>query len=1450
MATQIKLRRDSYQNWYDNNPVLGQGEPGYDLTNKKLKIGDGVTLWRALPYFDDQQTDLSAYAGHIIPSDDNTYDLGSPAKRWRDAFIADNSVYIGDLKLSNDNGKLLVQKVTDAGLQTEEPVPNTPSVVSTDRLTSKSEFGQEFNLILSSDGDLNLPYNSYINSNIIPEVGSKIPNIPHWDDVTGNTRIWFNAPQSLLDLGQDLVGWNINRIGTQDLGSITSVSIDGSELSLTISYLPSGATGDKYNFLSPNYSIKQESDVVISAGDNPLWKFTPAGTLKLPQGRTFEFLNTPLTNGTSDDLARVSFSLSTDGVIAQWMAATPDPKGTGYVVGDEFYFDEIFLGIPGASVTISVTEVGAGGTIEGIGFTAPPLYPADIYRDSPINLQVGSNNRWTFDANGNLTVPGSITSKTGVVVSSDVGVTSSGIYLDGDATESGNAILFATNDAIVRADNNGTIKDWLFGSDGNLTVPGSITRTDRLTLNSGGANSGYTAAVLADGELGKVLLRTDDGTTTRTWEFDKDGNLKLPTGGDITDSAGNSVLGGGGNTVDQNIWVQTFEQTNPITDIPMLVTSVEYDADGNIIALFYNGTEGGNIYTSVGKYTSTGARIWTMRFADNFNTNGWGLAIGDNSVYVTGFSGPDTGPNPAANLSMLVKLSLVDGTIVWSKTYDFGISSTSGVVDVGADGNPVIVGFASDPGSNHDYITTSKINATTGAVEWTKKLNGQRDEEAYGMAVGADGSTVVVGYMDQLGGGSTNAVATAVAVPSSNPNWTTQYAGGTGYGQVTGNGVEFDLIVTDGVPAITIIGDTVGNRTVGETIITLAGEYFGGTTGVDDMTINVASITATGDQDDRMVVVKYDNAGDIVWQKAVQFDAGFDCSGADADIDDFGNIYVVGQYRVDLNPGTKSAMSIVKFNSSGVKQWSRRVVGGCDTFGTSIVVGPDNKLYVSGVTQTADQSDYIWVVAKYSFDGLVEWQRLIDNTTTWSFGGPLFFNQGGGSNIAVKNGYVALAGGFGDPGTGPRAALVQVAATGDTFTVGNWDFTTATFSGNLFSDASDITVVDAQLTDSDNASNVTVATITPEFDSSAFLIGTVIRANADNNELVNGNYAFRLNDDGTISLPTLTTPNSTGNTLTTGTLALGNRNNNVVITQQPYDSVNTGSYNIEIRGQRGYGTWSTPGNGGYGSGIEIHGGQGGETSDNLATGAVGGEGGYINIRGGNGQAGKKGGYLELRAGDAQYSIGSSNDVNGGNVTLTAGSANESIEANKGYGGNVFINAGQGNKVGQHGDVIINTDNSTWAFTQDGRLGMPNGYALSSAQNTYINAGSAPTVAYTSLDGWIGGIKATIKVSVIQANNIDGDHDEDVQMCEMIISTKRRFIDNGGIWIKTAVASVYGVTHTSDAPLATFTVNYVENYVAQPGAQPRDVVQILAEPTAAMTGTNMWVMVTATELTND
>lgn len=50
MATQIQLRRDTAALWTSANPVLGQGEPGYETDTGKLKIGNGASAWASLAY--------------------------------------------------------------------------------------------------------------------------------------------------------------------------------------------------------------------------------------------------------------------------------------------------------------------------------------------------------------------------------------------------------------------------------------------------------------------------------------------------------------------------------------------------------------------------------------------------------------------------------------------------------------------------------------------------------------------------------------------------------------------------------------------------------------------------------------------------------------------------------------------------------------------------------------------------------------------------------------------------------------------------------------------------------------------------------------------------------------------------------------------------------------------------------------------------------------------------------------------------------------------------------------------------------------------------------------------------------------------------------------------------------------------------------------------------------
>ena len=151
MATQIKLRRDTAANWASEDPVLAQGEPGFDTTNNILKIGDGSTIWSLLPSIYDPSTD-------IIPSADNTYDLGTPSMRWRHGYFATGSLYVGDIKLSNNAGKLEITKVINPGEETEEPDPEDSN--AGDSVTSKLTNG-EHEFKLESDGTLSLDGSPY-----------------------------------------------------------------------------------------------------------------------------------------------------------------------------------------------------------------------------------------------------------------------------------------------------------------------------------------------------------------------------------------------------------------------------------------------------------------------------------------------------------------------------------------------------------------------------------------------------------------------------------------------------------------------------------------------------------------------------------------------------------------------------------------------------------------------------------------------------------------------------------------------------------------------------------------------------------------------------------------------------------------------------------------------------------------------------------------------------------------------------------------------------------------------------------------------------------------------------------------------------------------------------------------------------------------------------------------
>ena len=66
----ITFRKGPASQWISVNPVLASGEPGYDLTNSILKIGDGVSNWVALSghnHISSEITDFNSSVSGLLP---------------------------------------------------------------------------------------------------------------------------------------------------------------------------------------------------------------------------------------------------------------------------------------------------------------------------------------------------------------------------------------------------------------------------------------------------------------------------------------------------------------------------------------------------------------------------------------------------------------------------------------------------------------------------------------------------------------------------------------------------------------------------------------------------------------------------------------------------------------------------------------------------------------------------------------------------------------------------------------------------------------------------------------------------------------------------------------------------------------------------------------------------------------------------------------------------------------------------------------------------------------------------------------------------------------------------------------------------------------------------------------------------------------------------------------
>ena len=58
----IQFKRGTAARWYELNLVLLSGQAGFEYDTKRMKIGDGITPWRDLPYIGEDLCSVKTFS--------------------------------------------------------------------------------------------------------------------------------------------------------------------------------------------------------------------------------------------------------------------------------------------------------------------------------------------------------------------------------------------------------------------------------------------------------------------------------------------------------------------------------------------------------------------------------------------------------------------------------------------------------------------------------------------------------------------------------------------------------------------------------------------------------------------------------------------------------------------------------------------------------------------------------------------------------------------------------------------------------------------------------------------------------------------------------------------------------------------------------------------------------------------------------------------------------------------------------------------------------------------------------------------------------------------------------------------------------------------------------------------------------------------------------------------
>ena len=428
-------------------------------------------------------------------------------------------------------------------------------------------------------------------------------------------------------------------------------------------------------------------------------------------------------------------------------------------------------------------------------------------------------------------------------------------------------------------------------------------------------------------------------------------------------------------------WSQTFNGSGNSDDLPVGVVVVGTN-NIYVAGTSFSSNGAGNDYLTI-KYDSSGNKIWNVLYNySNGDDSATAVSVGEKGfIYVTGKS---RGQAEQYFTSANLKYDSL-GNQIWDRRINNFTSPNEDYIPkafkVDNIGNMYIAGTDFSNSTNEDFLT---VKYYPGELAWENKYNGPVNlyDSPSAMYVDRKLNVYVTG---QSYGQSVNLdFVTIKYYPLGDTAWIRRY------GQGIGNDYPFGIVV-DSAENVFVIG--FGSS--GGVIVKYDSTGFPQKTrSFSGYPYSIAldseqNVIITGQKTSKdipgydLVTIKYDNSLNEIWQRSYTAPVVQQDEVTCMSLDPAGNIYVGGYtYVTELND---LDMLLVKYNPSGILQWSKRInstVNGTDYI-RAITTDQNGNVYITGVSAGVG-ADYLTI--KYNSAGDTLWTARYEGIDPTQFG--------------------------------------------------------------------------------------------------------------------------------------------------------------------------------------------------------------------------------------------------------------------------------------------------------------------------------------------------------------------------------------------------------------------------------------------------------------------------------